>query len=263
MFLTDREFWNKNYALGGKDYPNSFITRLDYELPELLHEFMESKRGGQIIEMGCGDSYWLAYWAKKYDFQVYGIDFSEERLNSAKYKLFKRGLDSNGLICCDFMDIPDGFKNKFDIVYSHGVIEHFEKPDEILAVFKEYLKLDGIMITTVPHLKSIWGKLQEKISRKIIDGTVCMDLEDLKTYHNQSGLNIIQSTYYRWLDLGMINFQPFPVLITKLIYGLILCLNVFINLCFRIYQPKFSDTFYSDMLVVSKKCREKRIVGYR
>jgi 2-polyprenyl-3-methyl-5-hydroxy-6-metoxy-1,4-benzoquinol methylase len=253
MPLTNIEFWDKNYGRGIKTHPNPYITRMDSEFQRITYPYLKSKSNGEIIEMGCGDSYWLSYFSKRFNLKVSGIDFSKERLDSAKHKLKLQGLDYSDLLCRDFFDIPDNLRNKFDVVYSHGVIEHFKSPNEVLRAFREYLKPKGIIITTVPHLKGFYGNTQKRISQEIYNGALCMDLKEIEDYHRSVGFKIVYSTYYRCLDLAILNFNPFHPIIRRGIYGSIIFGNLFLNAFFSTFHLNLPDEFYSDMMVIAEK----------
>ncbi len=47
----------------------------------------------------------------------------------------------------------------FDVVYSAGVIEHFEDPSRIVRIHAELLKPGGLALITVPNLRGIYGRL--------------------------------------------------------------------------------------------------------
>lgn len=253
--LTVPRFWDKTSSISRKSYPTPWLCRIDYEKMKLFHPFLESKKGQRLIELGCGDSYWLAYFAKIYGYQISGIDFSEARLKSSGDKLISRGVNYD-FICDDFTNIPDMWVGKFDIVYSNGVLEHFSSPSDIANVFARYLKPDGLMITTVPHLQGFWGKLGERLSKEVDSGYVRMGLKDVIEAHQQAGLKVVFASYFRWADCSVLNYESLPTVLTKFIYGVVSLGDVVANACLMVYRPKWLfdkwPGLYSDMVVVAR-----------
>jgi len=253
--LTTPNFWNRTTSAVGRTYPNPTLCRMDYEITKIFHPFLEPKRGGEFVELGCGSSYLLPYFGRRYGFKISGIDFSDERLTATRYNLSRSGICGKGLVCCDFRSIPEGWQNKFDVVYSGGVIEHFESQMEILGVFANYLKQDGIMVTTVPHLKGFWGNLGRKLNREVDAGYIRMGLDDIVEAHHKAGLEVVYASYFRWLDFSIVNYSLLPLLLRKVVCTGIITLDLFLNLLFRIHKPKWlPKALYSDMVVVSKRC---------
>ncbi len=252
--LTTSEFWEEKYLKSGKVYPNRLLCRMDYEFINIVKPYLKQKSGGQLVELGCGDSYWLPYFAKEYGYKVSGMDFSLERLMRTKTKLEYQEIKNYELIQDDVTKIHEAWINKFDVVYSRGVIEHFSSPLNVLKIFTGYMNPDGLIITEVPHLKSKWGDLQNIINCEVAKGYVCMNLEDIIEFHKKSGLKIIIATYYRWFDPSVCNYDSLPRLVRRMIVlGIVGC-DVIVNTLLRGYNFNgLPEALYSDMVIVAKR----------
>ncbi len=227
---------------------------MDWEFINIVKPYLEQKSGGQLIELGCGDSYWLSYFAKEYRYKVSGMDFSRERLMRTREKLEYQGIENHELVCEDVTKVRESWRNKFDVVYSRGVIEHFNSPLEVFKIFTEYMKPDGLMITEVPHLKGKWGSLQNIINKEVAKGYVCMNLNDVIEHHTQAGLKIIYATYYRWLDPSVFNYDSLPRFIRRLIVLGIVGSDVITNTLLRGHNFRnLPKALYSDMVIVASK----------
>jgi len=97
------------------------------------------KDGLSVLEIGCGDGYFLKYLTENFkDLEVYGIDTSKIAIDYAKEKFN---------ISCDVKDFNTlNCNKKYDIVMSHQVIEHLENPETFAAKCSKFLKPDGILI---------------------------------------------------------------------------------------------------------------------
>lgn len=241
MTLTSRNFWAKYQ--GTKAYLSPKTYRIDAEIIKEFHPFLEMKRGGRFIELGCGNSYILPYVGDKYGFELYGVDYELGRMERARHNLEQVGQTAN-LMCADFRNAI--CQVKCDIVYAGGLLEHFENPAEIVGVFANYLKEDGLMIVTVPHMKGFWGALEKAIDKEVAASYISMDLDDLKAAHD--GMKIVYAAYFRWMDFSVLNYGRLPVALRKLVTAAILGFD------YVVPRLRWPETFFSDMIVVSRKC---------
>ena len=82
--LAKKEHWDNHYADCKQNTPESLSEIWvpgDYNSQVIEHVLMkEINRSNPrtILEIGCGNSTWLPYLAKKTGAQVAGIDYSEE-----------------------------------------------------------------------------------------------------------------------------------------------------------------------------------------
>jgi SAM-dependent methyltransferase len=123
-----------------------------------INKYISKNKKYSFIELGCGGGNFLPYFQKKFrNFEIYGIDNSPEGRKIALERLKGKVSDSN-IILGDILE--DTFKNKkFDIAFSFGLIEHFDKPEIALKKHIDLLKKDGMILCFVPNLSGLQGKL--------------------------------------------------------------------------------------------------------
>jgi len=120
-------------------------------LSKFINKYIEKDKQYTFIELGCGASSFLPYIAKKHNnLQLFGIDKS---LMGCKLAVIKdNDWDSSAdIICGDILKCPIR-SEKFDIVFSFGLIEHFDNPNNILKKHVDLLKLGGLLICIVPNV---------------------------------------------------------------------------------------------------------------
>ena len=121
-----------------------YVTR---EQVALLRRMGEDIRGGGLLDIGCGNGYYL-YGAKTYGFEVFGVekDKSAAQIASSRYgvKILSRDLDE-----CDF---PDEY---FDIIKMRQCIEHLSHPNNYLQEVNRILKKGGVLIIETVNTKSL------------------------------------------------------------------------------------------------------------
>ena len=104
-----------------------------------------------VIVQGCAPAKRLICFAKEFGYDVYGIDYSERGVEIARENLKIAGVE--GIILCEDIFQSSFEEQSFDIVYSMGLIEHFESPTEIIDVHIKLLKRGGMLIITIPNFK--------------------------------------------------------------------------------------------------------------
>ena len=127
--INTPEYWDKNQ------------TATDFGLRQKKYLELAGK-GDSIIELGCG----LSPTLYEADFKTkVGVDFSKETIKTIT-KLYP-DIDYK---CANA--VKTGIDREFDVVLAGEVIEHLEKPDELLKEMERLCKVGGIMIISTPHL---------------------------------------------------------------------------------------------------------------
>lgn len=244
--LSNKGMWDRFHTSKLKNiYPNPRLNYKVYERERIFKMFLPHNIGN-LIEIGCGSSVWLPYFKNK-GYGIYGIDYSEEGCIKADTILKKNNLSGN-IFCQDIRNIDPQFYNKFDVMISFGLIEHYESPQEIISIFKKLLKDNGTMIIFIPNKNSIAGRITKYINPKFHKTHKILTIEEFREFHDD--MAIIYSGFIRFMDFSMINLQRVPKKISTLIGVSITFLNLIIRrvpLIGKIQSPLFS----SELVVVA------------
>jgi len=101
---------------------------------------------GKLLDVGCGEGVFVNY-ARKNDFDAYGIDFSQDSIEAGK-QLY--ALDTT--YKCSLQEVQDKTRiTQFDVITSFEVLEHLEKPADFLAEVARLMKKDGYVAISVPY----------------------------------------------------------------------------------------------------------------
>ena len=143
-----------------KDYPSdhllSPITVKRYH--ELLDTFEHYKKTNKILDIGCGDGYFLRE-AKNRGWQVYGTEFSDHAYEIGK----KKGITMHkGILNPENYSFRD-----FDVITSFEVIEHINNPKEEVENINKLLRTGGLFYFTTPNFNSI-SRLISKLPWNVI-----------------------------------------------------------------------------------------------
>ncbi len=104
-----------------------------------------------FLELGCGIAglgIRLAPYIKSYT----GFDIAANVLKRAEEDLKKSGVNNFVLKRRDVFDLKDA--GKYDVVWSQGLVEHFEETEKLIDIHLSLCKEDGTVIISVPSRHS-------------------------------------------------------------------------------------------------------------
>ena len=225
--LSAKQFWDNSYGgqAGNKSYPNPLLHRFHFGLDRIFRKYLPKKEGLHLIEMGCGGSIWLPYFAKEFGYKVSGIDYSEKGCVQAR-GILEMASCRGEVHCLDFLDLNLQFYHRYDALLSLGVIEHFDKPVEVIGAFTMCLNKDGVIITLVPNSTGALGVIQKIVAPAAHDKMhKRFNLGRMIKYHEANGLTIVYAGYFIG-DFVIINLSEFSMRTRKLMGRLITLLNL-------------------------------------
>jgi 2-polyprenyl-3-methyl-5-hydroxy-6-metoxy-1,4-benzoquinol methylase len=133
----------KEYSYGGPSFLSA-ITIQRYS--ELLDEFEKFRKTNRLIDVGCGEGFFLDE-AKKRGWEVYGTEFSETAVENCR----RRGITMiEGVLDPAKINARD-----FDIVTSFEVIEHINNPVPEVRNIAKLLRTGGLYYTTTPNFNGL------------------------------------------------------------------------------------------------------------
>ncbi|MCI5968909.1 hypothetical protein [Helicobacter sp.] len=116
------------------------------------------------------------------------------------------------IFCKDIFDIEsegglyEGDKRfKYDLVYSLGVIEHFENTKRIIDIFSTMVSEKGLIVSIIPNFSALsFHKLFCYCYQpEILKIHNLLSLQDLIKAHNIEGFKIIDSGYLGKFSMGI------------------------------------------------------------
>lgn len=183
---------------------NYVVWRLHSLFSQLLGK---DSSGQELLELGCGSSPWMSYFAAEYGVRVSGIDYSKPGCEVARQLLKEKGIEGQ-IHCIDlFGHEADALTEQYDLVYSSGLVEHFDDTAAIIQRASRFLKPGGKIITIVPNMRGVNGWIQKHINRPIFDIHVPLTDQDLRRAHQSAGLNVMQSRYFLPMNFGILNLN--------------------------------------------------------
>ncbi len=135
----------------GSVFYEKFYEKLDlhnvdrFNINEAQQYFIKRNTPGKLIDIACGTGRFIHH-AKKYNFNVYGLDFDSVALNVCKQKYRLKNVYNIPL------SSPKLFKfGRFDYVTLIDVLEHVDNPLSLIQSCNKILKKDGLLVISVPN----------------------------------------------------------------------------------------------------------------
>lgn len=193
--ITDKQYWEDYY--GNNSANREVITAICSPYDKYWDKLIVScaNKPKSIIEIGGYPGRYLAYISSKYKLKPYCLDF-----NSDTSKIQQ---SFNAMNVTDYEMIQHDFEKyktekKFDILFSHGFIEHFNNYNEILDKHALLVADGGSMMITVPNKRGLrywYGLLLDK---KNLDGhnTACMKKRIFLKFVERNNLELVEFSYF-------------------------------------------------------------------
>lgn len=190
----------------------SLRNHLNRQVDELFQETLRGTetRDARALEIGCARSRWLPYFSHRFGFKVSGLDYSPEGCEKARAVAEKAGVDAE-IICGDLFSPPEEMLSGFGLVYSFGVVEHFEDTAAVLGKFKQFLRPGGIVVTVIPNLNGAVGSVMRALNRQVFEQHVPLDRNELASAHDNAGLDVMFSEWFAASNFAVLNLNGLPI----------------------------------------------------
>ena len=113
------------------------------------------------------------------------------------------------IYCADLFNPPNDLLEKFDLVVSFGVVEHFEDTAQCLKSCEAFLKPGGILFTLIPNMTGILGFVQKLLDRDVYEIHVPLTQKKLAQAHQRENLNLKTCEYFTFINLNVLNSGSF------------------------------------------------------
>lgn len=204
--LTDSTYWDSCYA-GRKTVPldvSGYKQLVSIQIVQILESLQLDQK--KICELGGGDAQMLTYLARRHPSAQFSIlDFSEQGCQLAAIRAAKEGVEL-GICQADVFSPPPDQLERFDIVLSQGVVEHFTDLPRVLAAKRALLLRGGVMFTSIPNFASpVYAWLCQRWSRSVWEDHVPHSLQNFIKSHEAAGMRILSNGYIGAVEFGMLS----------------------------------------------------------
>jgi SAM-dependent methyltransferase len=157
--MTTQTYWEAFHTAKPRMRLPSTLLVSTRNLQRLLRRYISM--GDKVLEIGFAPGKQLAYVANEYGAKVSGLDYSKSGTDFARELFGALGID--GDLRCEDVFSTSFPPNSFDVVYSVGVIEHFDDPSNIVRRHAELLRPGGTAIILIPDYQGLYGRIQRRL----------------------------------------------------------------------------------------------------
>lgn len=203
--LTEKKYWDEKYG-DGVTTPLSLEGFRQHTFANIFETMkLADLEGKSILEIGAGGSQWLTFLAREFPTSEFaGLDYSEAGCEDLRKRAESEGVFVD-IVCADLYCPPENYKNKFDIVITFGVVEHFDSLDDILPALLNYLKPNGKLYTLIPNMAALMGTLTKKYDQSVYDIHNPHDRASLVDGHKSAGLQVEYADYIGSTEFGILS----------------------------------------------------------
>jgi 2-polyprenyl-3-methyl-5-hydroxy-6-metoxy-1,4-benzoquinol methylase len=204
--LTQSDYWESGYVTRDNARPlevRGFRNFSDRKIIETIEALgLEGKR---ILEVGAGDSAVLTHLAHQYRGRAsfIGLDYSA----AGCALLMRRAEREQAVVSVVEGDLfqPDSrMLGSFDVVYSYGVVEHFQNLSAVLLAKARFLSAAGRMLSIIPNMAGVLGALTRRYNKRVYELHVPHDLQSFLRGHADAGLEVLQAGYVCSSNFGVL-----------------------------------------------------------
>jgi SAM-dependent methyltransferase len=185
----------------------------DYVLWDVMYpKFLVAKKGAKVLEVGSAPGHHLIRLRDAFGFEPYGVEYSS-RGAELNRKLFQRhGISSANVICGDFFasEFQDKYKAHFDIVVSHGFVEHFTDPESVVSKHLNVLAPGGRLVVTIPNLRGINYLLTWTFRKDLLPlhNLSIMRRDEFRSLFSKQDVSPVFCDYYGTFSFGIVGARP-------------------------------------------------------
>lgn len=150
-----------------------------------------------VLELGCGSGLEILSVLAAHGYKVTGLDIEQDVLDFAKSNFDKLGLHAD-FIHGDMFDIE--IEQKFDLVYSVGVIEHFMTHEKIIKAVEIHKKFSKEWVVLLVPSQFVYDEAKKLNTFSNTPDWIAMSVEDLTNIARKAGLEIINTFGYGKCD---------------------------------------------------------------
>ena len=194
--LTEKSHWD-NYW---ETYPlpaEVSYSRDNLLINEELKTFEQylPRENLSICEIGGAPGQYLAWFNKELGYKITCLDYSKPGCEKTLENFEKLGIHGDVInrdLFGELRDLP-----KFDVVFSMGVIEHFEDVKPVIGKHLELLKPGGLLMLGMPNFRGINHFFLKRLAPDLLSkhNLKTMDIKTWPEFEDHFGLTTVFKNY--------------------------------------------------------------------
>jgi SAM-dependent methyltransferase len=245
--LTAPNFWESYWEKGQKTSRNK-PSLCVLEILKAFEKHLPADKTMKALEVGGAMGEYLLYLSGRFGYEAHSLDYSRIGNEQTLENFGKAGMPVTVYerdLFADNSDLP-----KFDLVFSLGLIEHFEDPIPAISGHLRLLKPGGLLLLGVPNYSGIYSTVLKRLAPSMFK-THNMKVMDLRNWDSfETGLNL-ERVYRAYIGgFEPLNMKKIEVRtpFNSFIYFLTQVLTVMLSFNFS-FLRKINSPFISSYLI--------------
>lgn len=252
--LTEKQHWDNYWSKFQLpvEIKNSTENLLLNEELNIFDKYLPHKPLS-VLEIGGAPGQYLAYMHKNFGYQVHCLDYSEIGCEKTKenFKLLNIPVKVyHEDVFSENLGIP-----QFDIVFSMGLIEHFDDVSQVVQKHLDLLKPGGILMLGLPNLRGINHLFLRFLAPELLrqHNLQTMNIKTWKSFEKEFGLEIIFKNYIGGFEPMTLLVQEKKSFFNNCIFFKARVLNRIFHKNFKFFRKLNSRFFSAYILAVYRK----------
>jgi 2-polyprenyl-3-methyl-5-hydroxy-6-metoxy-1,4-benzoquinol methylase len=163
----------------------------------------------RFLEIGCAPGKMLAWAQKELRVRASGLDYSVPGVEFTTRLFSALGVEAD--LRCEDVFKTTFAPGSFDIVFSAGVIEHFEDPRDIVARHVQLLAPGGVAVIAIPNYGGVLGRMQEKLD------PANLEIHNTRIMNEKSLAELAPAGNYRVRSFAWGRFSPWILSLSRML----------------------------------------------
>ena len=209
----------------------------DFFLWEVLYsKYLPGQPGLKVLEIGSAPGDHLVRLQERFGFEPYGVEYTKIGVDLNREVFLAHEIDPNNVIHDDFLseELQQKYEGHFDVVISHGFIEHFTNPEPIVSKHLNLLRNDGLLVISIPNVRGINYLLGLVFNREVLPmhNLEIMEARGFaRLFENQSVIPLFCG-YYGIFNFGLTNTTD--NILKQSALAVLMKFQVMLNVIFRL-----------------------------
>ena len=142
---------------------------------KLLQGLLPPRPDFSVLEVGCTPGRHLLWWNRLFGYQPYGVEYTANGVEVTRTAFREAGLPAGNVIHADFFDkeFQARYRERFDVVFSLGFIEHFKDAAHVVQLQVDLLKQGGYLVCWIPNLLGLSLPILKLCGQEFLDAHNC------------------------------------------------------------------------------------------
>lgn len=186
------------------------------DIHKLLVKHLPRGEGKTCLEIGCYPGTYLWYFNTYFGYRPSGIEYVEACVPKCREYMRSLGIEADIRQADLFQFSAD---EKWDLVYSVGLIEHFTDTTDVVKKHLELVKPGGYLVLIIPNHSGFHGKILKWVDEDKYNIHNRMGYKAMERAVSASGMaEIVEGGYYGHLGFWNNDLYPFLKSKGKIVY---------------------------------------------